>query len=418
MPSDAGTLIISATASDLGNNTSTAQDVTVSIVPDPGTTVIGRVVDPQGTPIEGVTLKVLSHTGVSGPDGTFSIPGVPTLQPFVVVSASLVRNGQTTLGTSAPAAVVRGDTTDVGDLTATVTTFETSLGTRLQTCDFCDVAAPLPFVFPIGGGTIQSVNVSNGYLWTYHGDTIEALCCPGLFTDPGDPLSGRYINDTLPGRFVVTWYHMRTNGRDQTAQVILFSDGRIQIGYQDVTSPGYVQVGLFVPNATSSVAVDFSAGPVPLPVHANVYESFNPYDHPFDLAGGFVEFTPNAGGGYDILPVPDVAAPVCSVTPANGTVLLEGQSIQVVVTATDNGSHRRRPHPVVDRRPQPRFHGGTLPGAVRRAGRRGEHHLRRDGAGQLGQQGRVLEHGLGDTRSADDRRRPRRRYAGRTRSRA
>src|SRR4029077_18137390 len=39
VPSTAGTLIISATATDLGNNASTAQ-VTVSVVPDPLTTVV------------------------------------------------------------------------------------------------------------------------------------------------------------------------------------------------------------------------------------------------------------------------------------------------------------------------------------------------------------------------------------------
>src|SRR5262249_6825316 len=78
VPSTAGTLIISATATDLGNNTSTAQDVTVSVVPDPGTTVVGRVIDTQGLPVAGATVSVLSHSSQTAPDGTFSIPDVPT----------------------------------------------------------------------------------------------------------------------------------------------------------------------------------------------------------------------------------------------------------------------------------------------------------------------------------------------------
>ena len=144
-PSTPGTLILGATAIDLGNNTGTADDVAISIVPDPLTTVVGRVVDAQGQPIEGVTVSVLSHVSQTLADGTFAIPGVPTLKPFVIVSAALVRGGETILGASAPAPPVRNGLTDVGDITATVTTFETSLGERVTTVP---TLVPLPFHVP------------------------------------------------------------------------------------------------------------------------------------------------------------------------------------------------------------------------------------------------------------------------------
>ncbi len=265
---------------------------------------------------------------------------------MVIVNASFSGNGTTLTGHSNAAQPVRGGTTDVGDIAVTPTTFETNLGTKLQTCDFCDVFVPLPFPdgFPIGGGTVQAVYVSNSYIWTQQGDRIEALCCPGLFSDASDPLSGRYVNDTLPGRVVVTWYHMRTNGgrwrRGMTRRrkSSCSTMGASNSGIRTSPSPGYVETGLSVANARNTVQVDFSAGPISLPFPENVHENFNPYDHPFDLAGGFVSFTPNAGGGYDILPVPDITAPVCSVTAVSGTVFLEGEKIQVVANATDNGS--------------------------------------------------------------------------------
>ena len=92
---------------------------------------------------------------------------------------------------------------------------------------------------------------------------------------------------------------------------------------------------------TQSTAVDFSAGECRRSSGQAVYENFDMPFMPFDLAGGFVVFVPNAAGGYDIRPVPDVAAPVCAVTPANGSVLFEGEPITILPNATDNGSVNR-----------------------------------------------------------------------------
>jgi hypothetical protein len=358
-PSTPGTLILGATAVDLGNNTATANNVAVSVVPDPLTTVIGRVLDAAGQPIEGVTVSVLSHVSQTAADGTFAITGVPTLKPFVIVSAVLVRGGETILGASAPATPVRSGNTDVGDITATATTFETSLGERVSTFN-----VPLPFDFPIAGGVRRSVHIGDGYLWTNEGDSFEAYSGHSLSPDPDNPDSGVYVNDDLPGRFVVTWYRTTPDGggggeatlmaagagtagvtaldisHTITAQIVLYADGRIQYGYQGVEPQRWATTALRPAGATQSTAVDFSAGDLSMAAGEAVFENFDMPWKPFDLAGGFVVFVPNAGG-YDIRPVPDVVAPICAVTPASGSVLFEGEPITIAANATDNGAVNR-----------------------------------------------------------------------------
>ena len=51
-------------------------------------------------------------------------------------------------------------------------------------------------------------------------------------------------------------------------------------------------------------ATDFSAGRPSVAHLGGVYESFTASGNPFDLAGGFLVFTPNASGGYDSRYVP------------------------------------------------------------------------------------------------------------------
>ena len=360
--SDLGPVIISASATDLGNNTTSAQDVTVTIVPDPGTTVVGRVVDPQGEPLAAVTVAALGRASQTAADGTFSIPDVPTLPAFVTVTATAVRNGQTIIGNSVPMVPVRGGTTDVGDIVASATVFETGLGNLVATC--CDVTVSLPFDFPLAGGVRRAIHVNDGYIWTNDGDEIDLLCCAGLTANPDNPASGVYFNDSLSGRAVITRYRMTTFGNTPelalggplgagvggaplnpshtyTLQLVLFADGRMQFGYQTIPIPASSTrrrssrtsrrwtTSTSVPVAISTVAGE------------DVWERFNPSSRPFNLAGGFIVFSPNSARGYDIQPVPDVVAPVCTVAPASGTLLFEGEPIQVVAAATDNGSVTR-----------------------------------------------------------------------------
>jgi hypothetical protein len=220
-----------------------AADVHVTVIDDPLTTVIGRVVDNAQQPLAGVTVSVLTRSATTALDGTFSITGVGTLKPVVIVSASLSANGTILTGLSAPAQPVRGGTTDVGDIVAAATSFENNLGTLTPACNYCTVTVPLPFAFTIGANTYNRIYINNGYVYTDF-DSIEAFCCD-LSSTPGGggggaapPDAGLYVNDQLPGRLVVTWWKKYTfdTGQDlNTIQIILFADGRIQYGYQTVS---------------------------------------------------------------------------------------------------------------------------------------------------------------------------------------
>jgi hypothetical protein len=117
IPTGVTTLTLGATAVDLGANTNSASS-TIAVIPDPLTTVAGRVVDRNGQPLGGAQLTVLSRTAVTSLDGTFTINDVPTLAPFLVVSARVSRDTKVLTGASVPTAPVRGGTTDVGDIIA------------------------------------------------------------------------------------------------------------------------------------------------------------------------------------------------------------------------------------------------------------------------------------------------------------
>jgi hypothetical protein len=116
-PQTLGPLTLGAEAVDLGGNVGIAQNVQITIIPDPGTTVMGRTVDVNGLPVAGATVTLdAQHTTTTGVDGTFSFANVPTINGNIVARATAVVNGQSVAGTSASVAPVRGGTTDLGDI--------------------------------------------------------------------------------------------------------------------------------------------------------------------------------------------------------------------------------------------------------------------------------------------------------------
>lgn len=111
------TLTIGATAVDFGGNVSQKASVTVNVIPDPGTTVVGKVVDVNQNGIPGATVTVnggLSATTQN--DGTFSISGVPSVAGSLVVTATATVNGLFLYGTSAGVPPVHGGTTNAGTI--------------------------------------------------------------------------------------------------------------------------------------------------------------------------------------------------------------------------------------------------------------------------------------------------------------
>jgi len=110
-------LTIGAVATDNLGKIGTSADVVVNVIPDPLTTVIGRVVDNSGQPVEGAVVSTLSMSAVTGSDGRFSITGVPTVMGNIVVNASAVIIEETLTGISSTVTPVHGGITDVGDIT-------------------------------------------------------------------------------------------------------------------------------------------------------------------------------------------------------------------------------------------------------------------------------------------------------------
>jgi hypothetical protein len=116
VPTGVTGLTLGATAIDPGSNVGTAADVKLNVIPDPKTTVTGRVVDKNAQPVSGADVSVLGRTGQTAADGTFTINGVPTVNGNLVVKASATLNGVSLHGSSAPVAPVAGGTTDVGQI--------------------------------------------------------------------------------------------------------------------------------------------------------------------------------------------------------------------------------------------------------------------------------------------------------------
>ena len=322
LPVGTSQLVIKATATDLGSN-STSATRTLTVVPDPLTTVTGRVIDSLGQPVAGATVTANGNlASVSGADGRFSIPNVPTVLGPVIVNATATVSGSVVIsGSSAPIAAVRGGNTAVGDITAISAAFETNYGTVVTTCDDCFVQRNLPFPFTYYGQTYTTAYVgSNGYITFGNGDGtyVESL---GAFTNRPrisaffDDLIGApgvFVNDTLPGRFVVTYNQMRhySYGGSNTLQITLFSDGRILFGYKGITATqsGNI-VGLTPGPGANFQQVNFSQTRAFEVANGNaVYEYFTS-GNPFDLDNGYLLFTPRVGGGFGANTILQTAPP-------------------------------------------------------------------------------------------------------------
>lgn len=121
VPVGVASLSFGARAVDTNNNVGTAAAVLVNVIPDPLTTVVGQVIDADGVAAEGASVATVGgFSGVTGVDGSFSIPSVPTILGDIVVSATFVTpQGQLLRGARAPVPPVSAGITDVGTITVT-----------------------------------------------------------------------------------------------------------------------------------------------------------------------------------------------------------------------------------------------------------------------------------------------------------
>jgi hypothetical protein len=118
VPANATSLTLGGTAIDYGNNIGTAQNIQLQVIPDPGTTVTGRVVDSGGIPVSGATVSTIgSRSSATAADGSFSITQVPTVVGNVQVTATFITSSNTTLaGQSITVPPVRLGITNVGTI--------------------------------------------------------------------------------------------------------------------------------------------------------------------------------------------------------------------------------------------------------------------------------------------------------------
>lgn len=117
VPAGVPSLTISARAIDLANNSTITPQVIMSVIPDPGTTVSGRVVLESGSGAGGAIVACSGHTATSLSDGTFSVPGVPTITGIVRCTANY--NSPTGIpftGVSASVNAIPGGTTNAGNI--------------------------------------------------------------------------------------------------------------------------------------------------------------------------------------------------------------------------------------------------------------------------------------------------------------
>ncbi|MEE9297086.1 MAG: Ig-like domain-containing protein [Phycisphaerae bacterium] len=114
IPGQLPQVTLTATATD-ELNTRTSAPVTINIIPDPGTTVVGTVRDLNESPVAGATLTTNGNVvGLSEADGTFSLANVPTILGDIIVQATVEVEGVMLNGRSAPVPPVAEGVTDVG----------------------------------------------------------------------------------------------------------------------------------------------------------------------------------------------------------------------------------------------------------------------------------------------------------------
>jgi hypothetical protein len=153
VPLTATTLTIGATAIDYGNNVGNAANVVVNAIPDPGTTVTGRVVDGNNNPLPGFSAQTIGYSTTTASDGTFSIPGVPTIYASasgITVEAFGVVNGAVRAGVSAATPPVPGGNTNVGNIVTASRPLIVVDG-QFGTVSAIDTSASPPTVIPTPG---------------------------------------------------------------------------------------------------------------------------------------------------------------------------------------------------------------------------------------------------------------------------
>lgn len=113
-------LSLEAEATDNLGQAAFAAPRTVGVVADPGTTVIGRVVDGSAQPVAGALVSVFGQfTGTADGSGAFAVTGVPASRGEIVAVASATVGGVPSEGRSDPVPPIPAHETYVGSIVLT-----------------------------------------------------------------------------------------------------------------------------------------------------------------------------------------------------------------------------------------------------------------------------------------------------------
>jgi hypothetical protein len=333
IPSTVSRSVVTAEAVDLGGNRGRSTALELNSIPDPLTTVTGRVLDENGNAIVGAQISVTGDvSGVSTANGNFSIAGVSTILGGIVASATTEVSGVELRGSSLPVPPVRGGTTSVGELRLVSARWETQIGPCWTTADDTFTSVNLPFAFPFFGVNQTTAFVgTNGYITFGTGDSNFVETIPSFNNLPRvaaffDDLYGRSTGcahfNALADRLVVTYNTVQhfSVGGSNTLQIILFRDGRIQFGYRGITALTTGSITGITPGPNSPAQqVDYSATPSLEGAPGSAIFEYFLGTSPFDLDGAFIIFTPRPGGGYSVRTIlPSGAPPSILVTGGAG----------------------------------------------------------------------------------------------------
>lgn len=329
VPLGAGELTLEAVAEDSSGLEASTGVLRYPVIPDPGTRVTGTVVDERGFPVALATARVADLPGeasdVTGTDGRFEIPDVPTVRGDIVVEVRLPE-GDGVAGRSDPTTPIPGGATEVGKIAVRTLFFEEDIGQnlRLDEDEFERIRFPEAFRFPFYGKLREELFANaNGRLTFEFGDETSseslfvfdlqpgiAPLFDGLDLDDDDRDRGVFVRQH-PDRLVLTWNRVEESGRngDSTFQVVLRSDGRIQIAYERIRIDDGL-VGITPGSAARATEADFSRDtPFTGERGQLIYERFfRMGGDRFDLEGHFLLFTPiEAGDAYrvDLVAFPD-----------------------------------------------------------------------------------------------------------------
>lgn len=175
-PTQSGQVILTATATDFGANSTTSAASLVEIIPDPGTTVTGRIVDENGQPVFGARAAVFdTFFALSDAGGNFRISGVPTIRGTFIVRATHQVGNDVLSGQSLRFAAVPNGTVDVGVITIRagqnqglefIVAFQQNNSTSTLSL-FLSSEEPTPGVVEVPGlGFSQNFTISPGVVTT------------------------------------------------------------------------------------------------------------------------------------------------------------------------------------------------------------------------------------------------------------